>query len=436
MAVKVLILVCLLEAGVWKLSQFLRNPHDAPLRSLTLCLLSGAAAYPLALPAGASGFDTVIGAGAAKLAQHLLLLAAVYFLMTFFLHSVTDERASGRARREAVVVLAVAVVLTVCAVTAPLPEFTGIYSTVDSRVHQVAGFYLVAGLYMTYALVVAGVWARQFARMSSRPHATGLWIAAWGITGIALACAVRAVFVAIRWTGGTVAESLMNGVELLLAVSVICFFLGITYLHLWSRLAAGRLWVLRLRAYRRLEPLWLLLSGTYPDTVLRPSVTRSGRLRALGVHRRHHRRVVEIRDGLLRISPYLLTLSDDAAPGPDAGDLAPRLRAAADRASRGIAASGQAIALAMPASDSRDDDARQLVKLADALRADQRPQEPHTPRHHYPRRVRRHHYALLLQAHPAQFCSRAVRVAAGRSIGDQTQPRPAASVRSLIADTD
>ncbi|MFF8958691.1 MAB_1171c family putative transporter [Streptomyces sp. NPDC014894] len=367
---RTLFLAVLFAAVLWKITQLLRNPHDAPLRSLTLCLATAAASYPVAMPEGAADFDMVAFHGAAKLAQNLLLLATLYFLMTFFLHSTTDEQASKRrARREALLVLAVAVVIALCAVTVPHEELAGSFSSADMSVHQVAGFYLVAGAYMMYALAVAGRWTRQYARMSQRPHSTGLWIAAWGMSGMAIACAIRAVFVVTRWTGGEVAVSLMNAIELLLVVSIIAFVLGITYLGARSRYSAGRLWLSRRRTHRRLEPLWQLLSDTYPDTVLKAPASWPDRLRARGVHRRYHRRVVEIRDGLLRISPHLHAPADDVGIlGLDATELARRLRVAATEAGRGVAASGIAVPLAVPAGDGRDADAQQLVKLADALR--------------------------------------------------------------------
>ncbi|MFI1013052.1 MAB_1171c family putative transporter [Streptomyces sp. NPDC020965] len=356
-------------AVVWKTAQLLRNPHDAPLRSLTLCLVTAAASYPVAMPEGAADFDMVAFHGAAKLVQNLLLLGTLYFLMTFFLHSTTDEQAGRRrARREAALVGAVAAIITLCAVTVPHEELAGSFSSADMTVPQVAGFYLVAGGYMMYALAVAGLWTRQYARMSHRPHSTGLWVAAWGMTGMAIACAVRAVFVLTRWTGGEVAESLMNAVEVLLVVSIIAFVLGITYLGARSRYSAGRLWWSRRHTHHRLEPLWHLLAETYPETVLKPPATWSDRMRARGVHRRYHRRIVEIRDGLLRISPHLHTSAGGDVLALDPDELARRLRAAAAEAGSGADVPRLAVPLAVPDTVSRDDDARQLVELADALR--------------------------------------------------------------------
>ncbi|MFI6287625.1 MAB_1171c family putative transporter [Streptomyces sp. NPDC051018] len=369
MVLRIVFLSGLFAAVLWKLAQLVRDPRNAPLRSLALCLLSAAASYPLTMPQSAEDFDMVAFHGAAKLVQNLLLLATLYFLMAFFLYSAADESAGQRrARREAGLVFAVAVVITLCAVAVPEEELAGSFSTADMTVSQVAGFYLVAGLYMTYALAAAGMWTRHYARASRRPHSTGLWIAAWGMSGMAVACAVRAVFVVTRWAGGAIPEGLLNAVEALLVVSIMAFVLGITYLGAWSRYSASRLWLSRRRTHRRLEPLWRLLSETYPDTVLQPQPTWAGRLRARGVHRRYHRRIVEIRDGLLRISPHLYASSGDDLLALDPPELARRLRAATAKAGTGARAAGTAFPLAAPDADGREADARQLVKLADALR--------------------------------------------------------------------
>ncbi len=96
-----LLLLVLVAALGWKVYQLKRSPHDAPLRSVTLCLLCATLSYPVAMPGGASGVDTVAGHGAAKLIQNVLLLLTVYFLMCFYLFSAADEEAGagGRARK-------------------------------------------------------------------------------------------------------------------------------------------------------------------------------------------------------------------------------------------------------------------------------------------------------------------------------------------------
>ncbi|MFF1420643.1 MAB_1171c family putative transporter [Streptomyces sp. NPDC058280] len=365
-----LLLLGLVAAVAWKLYQLKRSPHDAPLRSVTLCLLCAALSYPVAMPGGASGVDTVAGHGTAKLIQNVLLLLTVYFLMCFYLYSADEKAGRRRARKEAVVVAAVAVAITVAALSVPHEVFAGSFSTADMTIPQIAFFYGGAGLYLMYALGMAGRWTRRYARMSRRPHATGLWMAAVGLAAMAVACAIRGVIVTIRWTGATVPQPLMTSVAFLLVASILLFVAGVTYSGARARITSLRLWLRHRRDHRRLTPLWELLSNAYPENVLQPaSPAAMDRWRARGVHRRYHRRIVECRDGLVDISPYLLNEDDDDVLDLDSAELAARLRRASARIGQSLPAPRQAVPLAMALGGDRESDVKQLIAVSDALRA-------------------------------------------------------------------
>ncbi|MBT2405558.1 MULTISPECIES: MAB_1171c family putative transporter [unclassified Streptomyces] len=365
-----LLLLVLVAAVVWKLYQLKRSPHDAPLRSVTLCLVCAALSYPVAMPGGASGVDTVAGHGTAKLIQNVLLLLAVYFLMCFYLYSADEEAGRGRARKEGVVVGVVAVAITVAAETVPHEVFAGSFSTADMTIPQIAFFYGGAGLYLMYALGMACRWTRRYARMSRRPHSTGLWMAAVGLGAMAVACAIRAVIVVVRWADVDVPGPLMAAVAFLLVVSIMLFAAGITYSGARARISSLRLWLRHRRDHRRLAPLWELLAEAYPENVLKPASSAAlDRRRARGVHRRYHRRIVECRDGLVDISPYLLDEDDDSAVlNIESAELAARLRRASARIGEGVPAPRQAVPLAMALGSDRQSDVKQLIAVSDALR--------------------------------------------------------------------
>ncbi|MFD4337853.1 MAB_1171c family putative transporter [Streptomyces anulatus] len=365
-----LLLLGLVAALAWKVYQLKRSPHDKPLRSVTLCLACAALSYPVAMPGGASGVDTVAGHGTAKLVQNLLLLLTVFFLMCFYLYSSADEEAGRRrARTEGTIVGVVAVIITVAALSVPHETFAGSFSTADMTVPQIAVFYAVAGVYLMYALGMAGWWTRRYARMSRRPHSTGLWMTAVGLGGMAMACAVRAVIVVLRGVGVHVPMPLMAGVAFFLVASILLFAAGITYSGARARIASLRLWLQHRRDHRRLEPLWTLLAEAYPENVLPPASSAAlDRWRARGVHRRYHRRIVECRDGLVDISPYLLDEGDEAVLSVDSAQLASRLRRASARIEQGVPAPRPAVPLAMALGSDRQSDVKQLIAVADALR--------------------------------------------------------------------
>ena len=365
-----ILLLIIAAAVVWRLYLWSRAPHDAPTRSVALSLLCAGLSYPMAMPGGSTGIDTVAGHGSAKVIQNVLLLGTVYFLMCFYLYSADGQAARRRARWEAAVVTTVAVAIILAAVSVPHEALAGSFSTADMTVAQVAFFYAGAGLYLMYALGVAGRWSARYARMSSRPHATGLWMTAIGLGAMAVACAVRAVFVAVRWNGGSVPHQLTASVAVGLVVSSLLFVAGVTYSGGRARITAMRLWMRRRRDHRRLTPLWQLLIEVYPENELRPASRGLwDRWRARGVHRRYHRRIVECRDGLVDISPYLVRGQDRTGPlDLEPAQLAQRLLLAADMIKNGVPAPGQAVALAVPQEDDRNADVRQLIAVSDALR--------------------------------------------------------------------
>ncbi|WP_330280494.1 MULTISPECIES: MAB_1171c family putative transporter [unclassified Streptomyces] len=367
-------LVCLGVAVAWKWYQLSKAPSDRPLRSVTLCLTCAAASYPVAMPGGATGLDTVAGHGAAKVAQNLLLLATVYFLMCFYLYAAADERRGRRrARAEAALVLVVGTAITAAAASVPHHELAGSFATTDMTVWQVAFFYAVAGVYLMYALTVAGLWTRRYARLSMRPHSTGLWAAGAGMVGMATACAMRAVIVAARWRGVAVSDSVLLCVALILVCSSLLFVVGITYPGVRTRLSLCRLWLRHRREHARLEPLWLLMTEAAPHVVLKTdSRSRWDQWRARGVHRRHHRRFVECRDGLVEISPYLEPnpRSDAVSPETNVDRVAEQLRAAGYSRRSGVPTNAATPTTpALPGPRSREADVQELLALSDALRS-------------------------------------------------------------------
>jgi hypothetical protein len=385
--------VLLVAAVLWKGYQLSRAPWDLPLRSVTLCLASAALAFPFGTKPGARAADAVLGAGAAELLQNVLLLCCVYFLMCFYLHSASDPELGSRRARLELIPLAVAVVLAALSVAATPPaERGGTYDTADMRIDGVAGFYLAAGLYLGYALAMALWWTRRYTLISRGSLATGLRLTAVSMAAMVLADAVRQAFVVVRWAGGTDESPVLTAANITLSVAIPVFVVGVSYPGVATRIAALRLWWRHRRAYRRLRPLWAALHQAFPEDELTRVPTRpwGDRLLLRGVHRRYYRRVIECRDGLVRISPYLAAPDEDSdvrrdTPGgepprpPEPADgwaphLASRLRAALREHAAGepapsTATPSKAVWLPMPAEDTLEGDARQLVTLADAFHA-------------------------------------------------------------------
>ncbi|MEV0845485.1 MAB_1171c family putative transporter [Streptomyces sp. NPDC049954] len=356
----------------WKISQLLRSPRDAPLRAVTLCLTSAAASFCLALPPLSGPIDSVGGHGAPRLVQNVFAFGMVFWLMCFYLYSATDHR-RGRVRaRWELLPLGLAVLgLSATTVAAAGRDGGGGYDSVDMRLGAVAAFYVIADLYLVYALAMALRWTWRYARAARQDLAVGLWLMAAALAVIAAVSAVRAVLTVVRWRGASVAPAVTTVSGHLIAAALPLFLIGAGY-----PAARGRLAVLRVRRqrrgmYHRLYPLWSLLHETYPQDALYPDhAGRAGLLRRpRGVHHLYYRRAIECRDGLVRISPYL---GQPEAAATDLSDvsaeaLADRLRDALRAQSEGREAPYGPIAVALPHAQGLDADVQQLVKLSDAL---------------------------------------------------------------------
>ncbi|MGP4001054.1 MAB_1171c family putative transporter [Streptomyces sp. 8N706] len=372
--------IVLTLALVWKGSQLLKAPSDKLLQAVTLCIVCASCSFPLGLPAVARLADSFIGAGAAKLLQNVFLLGTVYCLQCFFLFAISDrETGRVRARRELFPLGVTVLVITLAMLATPADERSHTYATANMQAPGVAVFYVAAGLYLVYSLAMALWWTLRYARMVGRPFATGLWLIAAALTAMVLAGSLREVLNVVRWLDGTVPAPVIVGAKLLLDLAIPLFVIGIIYPATVTRWATVRLWWQHRRMYRRLAPLWTALHQAFPEDSLNRRVP--GGLRdALGVrkvHRRYYRRVIECRDGLVHLSPYLARAGaeDGAEPGAAPEPLsqlppqvaALRLREALRAHAAGEPASTQAVPIALPSGDGLDDDVRQLTVLSDAL---------------------------------------------------------------------
>jgi uncharacterized protein DUF6545 len=350
----------------------IRAPGNVPLRAVTLTVASFmlTVVFSPAATKGATilGFEPLM----ARLIQHLGMLIGGYSLIVFYLFSALErDRARGQAMRQAIP-LAVTAVVEVAAIVlmpadrhdaAAMLAFAGPGGARPEP--TVAVFYLTPNLYMGCAFATAVWWTRQYARGAESRLRRGLILASMGLAALAVGEAVFVMATTAQWVGLTVPRWVYPvGLWTILPGTAI-FMIGFAYPAVSMRLAALRVWWQHHRTYHHLGPLWTALHHQFPEDTLNhvPTGRWRDKLSLRGVHRRYYRRVIECRDGLVRISPYFQPTGN----GRDTS-LAEQLRTALRARASGNAAPSQAVLVAIPTADGLDADVQELVALSKALR--------------------------------------------------------------------
>jgi hypothetical protein len=366
-ALQILVFAVLLAALAWRVPRLARAPHDLATRAVSACLACTAVGLCLQWAAASAADDAALGPGVVKLVQNLVQYVALWFLMLFFLFAGFGPAARRRARWEVVPLVAAAVALTVAMFATPAGLRDHTFRTGDMRVPGIAAFYGLGGLYFLYVLVQTSRWAWQYASESNRWMRLGLRTASVGLGVSALACAARVGYVLVRAGGGVVPSAATNAAMLALMFGGLLFLLGVTYPALLTRVAAIRAWAHHRRVYRELAPLWALFHEVYPqDALHRQDGPRRERFAVRRVHRRCWRRVIEIRDGLVQVSPHLADLG--YRPDEPWRAQIDRLTEALHRQRAGVRpASSAAVLVAAPPTTAPEADIEQLVALARAL---------------------------------------------------------------------
>jgi hypothetical protein len=354
------------------LSLLVRAPGNVPLRAVTVTVASFV--LTVVFGAAATNGTTIVGFEPllSRLVQHLGMLIGGYSLIAFYLFSALERTRARQVAMWQAIPLAIAVMLEIGATmlmpasihhAAATLAFAGPDATQPPL--SVLVLYVTPNLYMGYAFASALLWTRRYARGAEPRLRHGLALASVGLAGLALGEAVFVTATTAQWVGLAVPRWVYPiGLFAILPGSAI-FMIGFAYPAVCMRLAALRVWWQHRRAYSRLDPLWTLLHQQFPEDALSrvPANRWRDTLSLRSVHRRYYRRVIECRDGLVRISPYLASNGN----GNDTA-LAQQIREGLRARASNTPVPNRAIPLAIPTADNLDADVRELITLSDALR--------------------------------------------------------------------
>ncbi|GAA2507623.1 MULTISPECIES: MAB_1171c family putative transporter [Actinomycetes] len=365
-------LVVLLPAALWKMYQLYKAPRDRSLFAVTACVVCTAVSFCLGLPSVRQPVDATLGPGMAQLILTVLRLDTVYWLMCFYLNSSTDrQRARRRTLREGVLVGLTVVGITWATLKNQQEGYGSPYWAPGMPVAEVTVLFSVADLYLAYALGVVLLWTCRFARMSTRSTATGLQLTAVSLSLLTVAVALRPLAAMMTRTGISLPPGTSQTITVLPALAWPLLAAGLSYPSIVTRLTTLHLWWHRRESYRKLRPLWTTLHCSFPENALKRTADSpwGEALRVRSIHRRYYRRVIECRDGLVTVSPYLAMLGVTESASPEA--VARVLPAALRACAIDTAEASPAVGMVLPADNSLDADARQLVAVSQALEAEQ-----------------------------------------------------------------
>jgi hypothetical protein len=369
-------------AFAWFVFRLARQPGDRALRAIVTCLTLQLLSAPNLVAVLRSLLDGFPSPSITKLATNLLLMISWYCLMLFFLFSAGGS--GRRARGEAAVLAVVLIGMASAMLFTPAGIRDRAYPTsgalaANLQIHGVAAFYIIGSVYLGYAAAQTALWALRYAAESTKRTRVGLRVGTAGLVCLAAAASIRGVIVLIRWSGGTFPNAVAAPIDDLVPLGEIVFIVGVSFIGLTTRLAALRVWWRHRRLYHDLRPLWAQLNAVFPEdelashgrTTREPADRRRDWLFPKRVHRRLQRCWVEIRDGLVQLSPHMRQAGYD--PAQPAHEQPEVFHEALAREHTGHLPYSRAAVLVAPSTGTDlQADVRPLVSLAQATAVTER----------------------------------------------------------------
>ena len=358
-------------AALWigvlnKVVQLWRAPEDLPLRALAACVVSATLTFTVNLPPLKPLLDQA-GVGVRSLVVNVGTMAAAYFLVAFFTYSMRGPAARRALRLQAVPLAAgILIAVTAWALAPPAVRADPAETINGESLHATVFVVTVLG-YMAYAHSQSLRWSIAYVRAAGTARLRrGLIIVSVAVCAFLVADATKSLLAVLQAAAEPAAAvvSAFNVIYLSgVAIGALAFVVGVSYAAVMGMLVSVPLWLAHRRYHRQLEPLWAAMHRAFPQLALGrvPATSWRGRLGWESTHYRFYRRVVEIRDGLVLLGPYL-----DTAP---AGHPPEEVRWAALihdalRAQEAESPVVDAEPVLVPGGDDLESDARRLAVIA------------------------------------------------------------------------
>lgn len=320
-------------AFLWRTGLALRNPGSPARWAVAFAILAAGIGFEAAVPRIYTWIDGVSGVpNLASLVVYGAIAGAVLAQVVWTGYMVADrEPHAGMARRVLVLPVLVPVVLAALFAAAPVhdeshpTDFDHHYAKVPSAAVFLGVYLAVYSAALVRIIVLCRRWMGEVDRIWLR---RGLRMLALGSTVALAYSAGKVIAIGAAWSGIDLRRLDTEIAPAFASLGAAVMLIG----YLCPSLAP---WLLdataRLRALSRLRPLWLALREVDPELAHPPD--RHG----AAARDRLYRRVIEIRDWLLRLQPHL---------SAEAGTIAERLATELAIPARGRAAAIEAARIA------------------------------------------------------------------------------------------
>lgn len=343
----------------WRIDRLYRSKAGIQAVAVTVAIAALTVAVMLLGSPLAVSVDGSLWKGASRLGGYASLALAVAALAVAFFYGPTESARQKRAGMEAIPLIAAVIGLSVAMTATPPSLRDASLDTLTVQELAFAVFFAIAGAYLMYGLADCVLSLTRLMPFADGYLVTSLRLMAAGLAMTALGSLTQVVFVLTSVVKVVSWPSLLTASQVCTGIGILLFVVGLSYPGVRGFFVELKYRKRHREDYRRLEPLWQLLTEAVPGVVLNAGAA------ARDPHLRFQRRVVEVRDVLVQLSPYLPEDFGDGTPEENVHNLlvAIDLRAEAD----GAAAPSRLVL--QPDGNSIDDDAAPLLALSDAVRA-------------------------------------------------------------------
>lgn len=356
-AVNIIALVVFTVALCWRLDQIRRTGGGLQALAMTVSIAALVLAFVVYGNDVTEAIDSLFFTGAARVVFYALLALGVASLIIVFFFPAPGVTRERRAGIEAVPLVVALIGLQVTMLVTPLDLRTEKLTEFSVRNVAFGLFFLIASLYLAYGFIACVRNIRRFLTLAEGYLRTSLLLLVGGLTMLAISSLLQIVFVVAGMAGVTRLPLMLVLSQWMAVLGVVAFLVGISYPMVHARWRSMMTHRRRRQSDEDLVPLWRLVTDAVPEVVL----PVEGRMTAT---ERFHRRVVETRDALTQISPYIPQTFEYVQ-----GDAvrAAMLRGAVDDYVAAGRVSGEVRDLLPSEGEGLDADAAPLVRLSLAL---------------------------------------------------------------------